>query len=163
MESLFFNLLQILNALDNNLKEMHKATEKHNLALKNNDIEGIKDALKELDTLSAQSKSLDKKREEIQSNLELALGLSQGASLSDTIAKAPAKIAQDLDQAATSLRETTAAIADLVQLNKILTQQGMQFNDVLLKVIRPAQATYNPSGQTAGTSGKAASLLNKTI
>lgn len=163
MESLFFSLLQALNALNANLTEMRKATEQHNEALRNNDIEAIKTVLKQLDNISAQTKSLDNKREEIQTKLENELGLNKGTTLSNTLAHAPAHMAQDLDKAANSLRETTAAINDLVQLNKILTQQALQFNDVLIKAIRPAQATYNPSGQTNATSSKAPSLLNRTI
>lgn len=162
MESLFFSLTEILQALNDNMTAVRKATENHNQALRNNDMEGIKGALKELDVLAVQTKYLDSKREDIQGQLEAKLGLAKGASLSDTLTQAPAQYAEALKSAATTLRGTTAAIQEIVQLNKILTQQAMQFNDVLLKVIRPAKATYNPNGQ-ADTTSKATSLLNRTV
>ncbi|MCL4439037.1 FlgN family protein [Desulforamulus profundi] len=162
MESLFFNLLQVLNELNDKLAEMLKATEKHNLALRNNDIEAIKEAVKELENVSAGAKFLDKKREEIQYTLEQKLQLPKGATLSETISYAPEQLSKDLHTAAQSLRETTNTINDMVQLSKILAKQALNFNDVLLKVMKPAQSTYNPAGKTAANQ-QSASLLNKTV
>lgn len=162
MESLFFNLLQVLNELNDKLAEMLKATEKHNLALRNNDIEAIKEAVKELENVSAGAKFLDKKREEIQYTLEQKLQLPKGATLSETLVYAPAQAAQDLNKIAQSLRETTEAINHMVQINKILARQAMQFNDILIKVLQPGQATYNPGGQTS-VAKETVSLINKTV
>ncbi|MEW6698043.1 MAG: flagellar protein FlgN [Bacillota bacterium] len=162
MESLFFNLLQILTALKEKLTEMLQATERHNAALRNNDMQAIQEAVKELDTISAEAKFLDKKREEIQSALAMKLNLSKGAALSETLTHAPEKAAQDLNKIAQSLRDTTEAINNTVQLNKILTKQAMQFNNILIKVLNPSKATYNPSGKTSVENEKT-SLLNKTI
>ncbi|MCL5781224.1 MAG: flagellar protein FlgN [Firmicutes bacterium] len=162
MESLFFNLLQVLNELNDKLAEMLKATEKHNLALRNNDIEAIKEAVKELENVSAGAKFLDKKREEIQYTLEQKLQLPKGATLSETLVYAPAQAAQDSNKIAQSLRETTEAINHMVQINKILARQAMQFNDILIKVLQPGQATYNPGGQ-ASVAKETVSLINKTV
>lgn len=162
MESLFFNLLQTLVELNEKLTEMLKATESHNKALRENDMAAVKEVLKQLEDISAQSKSIDKKREEIQRSLEEKLQLPQGAALSDTISRAPEHLTQDLNNAAASLRETTQSINKLVQLNNILTRQALHFNEVLLKVLKPTQATYCPNGQ-ATVPKASTSLLNKTV
>ncbi|SHF34922.1 flagellar protein FlgN [Desulforamulus putei] len=162
MESLFFNLLQILTALHEKLAAMLRATEKHNAALRNNDIAAIQQAVKELDSISAQAKFLDKKREEIQRALEAKLHLPAGATLSETLVYAPAQAAQDLNKIAQSLRETTEAINQMVQINKILARQALQFNDILIKVLQPGQATYNPGGQTS-VAKETVSLINRTV
>ena len=162
MESLFFNLLQVLNALNAKLQEMLAATEKHNLALRSNDMENIKAALKELDSISPQTKFLDNQREDIQRQLEAKLKLPQGATLSQTLTQAPEKLAGDLQIAAESLRQTTKAIHQLVELNNILTRQALNFNELMLKALKPTKATYNPTGQT-NASNVNTSLLNKTI
>ncbi|GAB6180145.1 hypothetical protein JCM14036_14640 [Desulfotomaculum defluvii] len=163
MESLFFNLKDALIELNNELNKMLETTKQHNQALKDNDLEAIKEVLKELDLLSRRVKNLEAQRESIQTSLEEELKLPKGTILTKTIAHAPQHLVQDLNKAAHSLRETTTAIQKVVEINNILTKQALNFNTVLLKSIKPTKATYNPTGQTAGSSNTPTSILNKTI
>ncbi|WP_003544348.1 flagellar protein FlgN [Desulfotomaculum nigrificans] len=162
MESLFFELLQVLKALHEKLQEMLRATEQHNIALRHNDITGIKAALQQLDVISRQSKAIDSKREQIQRALEEKLQLSPGATLQETMALAPANIKKGLSDQAMALKETFEQLKNTVQLNKLLTQNAMHFNETILNMLRPAQATYCPSGQS-NMAKDTPSLLNKTV
>lgn len=162
MESLFFNLKDVLIELNEELNKMLQATEQHNQALRANDMASIKEVLKKLDLLSRQVKALDSQRESIQTSLEQGQKLPKGTTLTKTIAHAPQHLVQDLNKAASSLRETTAAIQRLVESNNILTKQALNFNEVLLKTIKPTKSTYNPTGQTTG-SNPSTSILNKRI
>jgi len=162
MESLFFNLLQVLKLLNEKLAEMLQATEKHNLALRENDLESIKQFTKQLETISAQLKTVDYKREEIQVELEKLFHLPAGAALSEMIKLAPGGIKEELSAIAKSMKQTAAELTRLVELNDILTRQAIFFNNILLSALKPAPATYCPNGQT--TEVKVSSLLlNKTI
>ncbi|MEG6521235.1 flagellar protein FlgN [Desulfotomaculum sp. 1211_IL3151] len=162
MESLFFNLKDLLRELNNELNKMLQATEQHNQALRANDLDAIKEILKELALVSRQIKILDAQRETVQTALEEGLKLPKGTTLTRTIAHAPQHLVQDLNRAAESLREITATIQNLVEINAILTKQAMNFNEVLLKTIKPIKSTYNPTGQTTDNT-PATSILNKTI
>ncbi|GAB6158054.1 hypothetical protein JCM39194_12540 [Desulfotomaculum varum] len=162
MESLFFNLGQLLTALQEKLADMLQATQKHNQALRQNDMAAIRQAVQELHAIAAQTRHLDRQREAVQAALEAQLNLPPGATLSETLRHAPAGLARELQKTAGSLRQLTEAINSLAELNKILTQNAMQFNQILLAGCQPAQTTYKPGGQAA-VAAEPLSLLNKTV
>ncbi|CCO09141.1 flagellar protein FlgN [Desulforamulus hydrothermalis] len=162
MESLFFNLSRLLSALQEKLADMLQATEKHNQALRHNDMEALRLALQELHAITAQTRQLDRQREAVQAALEAQLNLPAGATLSETLQHAPAGLAREMHKTAGSLRQLTEAINSMAALNKILTQNAMQFNQILLAGCQPAQTTYKPGGQ-ATVAAEPLSLLNKTV
>jgi len=164
MESLFYELLQVLERQREILKEMLSTARDHNMALRENDLGAIKEAVARGERAAARLKVEDQRREQLQAAIEKELGLPEGTPLSRVLPRAPEQCREALSLLAGEMRDTASNIARLVDLNGILTRRAMLFNEQILRLLKPGDgSTYQPTGKTASPAGNAPSLLNRTV
>jgi len=164
MESLFYDLLQVLERQREILVEMLAAARDHNEALRLNDVDAIREVAVRGERVAARLKAEDRRREQLQETLEKELGLQDGTPLSGVLPYAPAQYRESLSLLAGEMRDVAGDVARLVELNAILTRQAMLFNEQMLRLLKPwDDSTYQPTGRPAPPVGNSPLLINKTV
>lgn len=164
MDSLFFSLIQVLGQEREILAEMLVEARKHNVALRQNDAEALRDVTGREEMLAGLLKPKDRRREEIHAGLEAALGLPAGTPLSGLLPSAPEQHRERLSQITVELREIVREVARLVELNSILTRRAMHFNEQILRLVKPGYTeTYQSFSAFSIPAGSQPLLINKTF
>ncbi|WP_031518043.1 flagellar protein FlgN [Desulfofalx alkaliphila] len=163
MEPLFFELTKILKQQRDVAKEILASTQEQNTALRQNDLPGLNEAIKQLTKHTMQMAQLDPKREEVQVKLEKTLGLKPGATISQMLPHAPAAVQKELKELQQEIKEHFDQLQELNQFNKVLTNRALQVNTALLKILNPGSGpTYHSGGKVTKEENKL-EMLNKTV
>lgn len=164
MESLFFDLFQVLERQREILKEMLTATRNHNHALRQNDMVILKEVISREEKISTRLKVEERQREHLQKALGKKLNLPANTPLRKLLPRLPEKHSAKLSGLATEMRNIAGEIAGLVALNHVLTRRAMHFNEQLLRLLKPIQnSTYQPDGKSTSPVSCSPSLINKTV
>ena len=164
MESLSFDLFQVLERQREILKEMLIAARNHNHALRQNDIVILKEIIGREEKISTRLQVEERQREQLQKALGRKLDLPEDAPLSKMLPSLPLKQSAKLCELTTEMRNIAAEIVRLVELNRVLTREAMHFNERLLKLLKPIHNnTYQPDGKSASPVNCSSSLINKIV
>ncbi|TEB15543.1 FlgN protein [Pelotomaculum sp. FP] len=164
MESLVFDLFQVLERQREILKEMLTAARNHNHALRQNDIVVLKEIIIREEKISTRLKAEERQRDRLQKALGKRLGLPGDASLSKMLPDLPQKQSARLAELTAEMRNIAGQIARLVELNRVLTREAMHFNERLLRLLKPIHNnTYQPDGKSTSPVGCSSSLINKIV
>jgi len=164
VESLIHDLIQVLERQKGLLQEMLEAARHHNLALRQNDLALLKDAISQEEELSTQLKAGELQQGQIQMALREKLNLPEDAPWSTMVAGLPESFKAGLSGLAGEMRGIAGAIAEVVELNRILTHQAMHFNSQLLHLLKAApNSMYQPDGKSSGFANLSSALINKTV
>jgi len=146
------------------LQEMLEAARRHNLALRQNDLALLKDAISLEEDLSNKLKAEKGQEEKIQTALREKLSLPADAPWSAMVAALPGDLSARLSGLAGEMRGIAGEIAGVVELNRILTHQAMHFNTQLLNLLRAApNSMYKSDGKSFGAASLSSALINKTV
>ncbi|NQS76327.1 MAG: flagellar protein FlgN [Peptococcaceae bacterium] len=166
MQSLYFDLRQVLEKQGNVVNSMVEATQEHNQALQNSDSVEILATVARLEELSQRLQGLDKEREKLQGHLARRHGLQGDVTLQQLWShiKVPA-VANDLDMLSAGLQKDLEQLAVVNQLNNMLAQRGLAFTKQLMRTINPGCDTYAGGGQLKTETNDRAviSIIDKTI
>jgi flagellar biosynthesis/type III secretory pathway chaperone len=166
MESLFFDLIEILKQQEQIIASSLATAKEHNLGLRNNDANVILAVVKKQEALSKKLQAQDRRREAIQQQLAQYCGLDKQAGLTVLLQYAPVSVptvARDLEQLAITLKESIAQLFEINQLNAVLAKRGLMFTEHLRKIIFPVNNnTYLGSG-ALNKESKPLSVFDKTI
>ncbi|MCG8401519.1 MAG: flagellar protein FlgN [Firmicutes bacterium] len=164
MESLFFELTQILARQGEILKEQLKASQEQNEALLRLDNEKLDAAVKRLEELSGQMTELDQKREAVQRQLEQALNMKPGATIMQLLPKAPFELIFKLKDLSKTMKADLQQLSGLNEINNILTRRVLQVNEALLEIFKSGgdKKTYQHSGEVKH-SHRSTAVLDKTV
>lgn len=164
MDSLFSDLIRVLGREREVLIEMLDAARKHNNALRQNEIEVLKDVTVNGERLNGRLKTEDHRREEVHLSLVTALDLPCETPLSGLLPYAPGQHRESLSRITSELKEIAREVARLVELNGILTRRAMQFNEQILRLVKPGYSeTYQSYGTFTFPAKCQPLLINKTV
>ncbi|MCL0080987.1 flagellar protein FlgN [Peptococcaceae bacterium] len=164
MEELFSELTEILKQQQTIVKKMLEITETQNLALQQNDLKLLNEAVQQLNKVAVQMAGLDTQREKIQEKLTIKLSLKADVTARALIDQAPASLVVKLKTILPELNGDFGKLRAVNQLNEILTKRAMQVNTALLNIFNPDNkaVTYQAGGgKKEGISQL--KVLNKTV
>lgn len=163
MEPLFFEFAQILKQQRETVKQLLQQSEAQNLALRNNDVESLNNAVQQLTELSGLMAQQDDKRQEIQAKLANLLNLKQDSSISDFLPEAPAALKTELQKIHTEIKNDLLQLQEFTALNNLLTRRALMVNQSLFNIFRGGgNQTYQP-GAKLKQDKQSLGVLNKTV
>ena len=163
MIQLYYDLEQTMQKQYELAALVLKETQKHNQALRKNDLEAINSCVTGLENLGLKMRALDKNREIVTSQLEEQLNLAPGAKLTEIAAQSPEDISFRLLYLRREIRRCLDELKEQVEFNNLLTRNALRFNNMMLGIFRQAAgATYGNSGQVRDGAGFGAAL-NKSV
>lgn len=163
MESLFEELKMVLEEQQEILTQLTNTAREHNRALRQLDMELLKDAVEQEERLASLLHQQEQRRREIVAGLTELLRVLDEVSLRQLTELAPDSYKKDLQVLQQTLLETSSELMDITETNRLLTKQALRVNDILLKVSGfQSNAVYAPSGKMAGE-GQSLSLLDHKV
>lgn len=163
MEPLFLELTEILTEQSQIIKKQIKASETQNLALRRVDTESLEAAVKGLEELTVQMTELDRRREAVQQELENALNLPPGTTVTQLLPRAPLEQIFKLKELTRELRKDLRRLDELNGLNNLLTRRALQVNETFLEILKSGdKQTYQNSG-TMKKGNRPTAVLDKTV
>ena len=166
MESLFFDLEQILKQQNIILQDLVQAADGHSQALRNNDHKQILHWVKEQESLSNHLLQLDRKREEIQQAMGDQVNIQPPVTLNKLIEYIPVtETGRSILELSEEIKKQLSELSFINQRNEVLAKRGLSFIEQVKGILQPrGGATYHSKGQVIEQDkGKSNSLLNKTI
>lgn len=163
MESFYLELKGMLEAQKSIMDQLYDTAREHSRALRQLNTEVLQSAVRKEEELTAALRKIDREREKVTGILAEKLGLPGDAVLSAFIDKAPPSIKEDLNGLLRHMGKTAMELVGVNEVNRLLTRQAMQVNQVVLKALGPRQNTvYNQDGR-AMERVQSMSLVNKKI
>jgi len=165
MDSLFEDLVQVLERQREILKEMLTAALNHNHALRQNDIVVLTGVISREEKILTKLKLEEQQRELLQKALAEKMNMPGEASLSKLLPCLPEKYSAKLSALVSEIKNIAGEITRLADLNGVLTRRAMHFNEQLLKLILNSShnSTYQPDGKSVFPAGSSVPLINKTV
>lgn len=161
MESLFFELKQILTEQSKTISELLTAAKAHNLALQENDIAAISAAIKQQQALADNLTAQERIREALQIKLAQYFDLPEDITLKQLMNHAPSD--KGLSSLAQEMNSNLEQLAAVNQLNNALSNNGMLFLQKFRAILQPAiGTTYQGTGQVRQQRATV-STMNKSI
>lgn len=136
--------------------------EEQTKCLQNSDHKALQQVLREQHTLAAELNRLEEERFQLQKNLAGKIGLPEDATLKELAAHAGPQVKDNLEKLRNSLREKTRRLQQVNEINKDLTASALHFTNFMLKLLRPQESAYTPSG-TVRQDSKSSLKLNKKV
>lgn len=163
MESLFQDLADILETEKDYLKQLSDTAREHSRALRQLNTEVLQSAVIKEEKLTAALRKHDREREKVAGAIAEKFCLPEDAVLSMFVEKAPPSIKEELNALLQHMGKTAAELAEVNEINRVLTRQAMQVNQIALRTLGPKQNTvYTPDGR-AREEAQPMSLVNKKI
>lgn len=163
MESLFFNLSNILKLQNQTIVEILDAAREHNKALRKNDIAVILATAYKQEELSRKLKDQEKRRVEALKKLAVKYGLGEKPTLNMLLSYASETTAGELNELSRSLKNSLQLVSEMRDLNYVLARRGQIITEQLLRKVRPKSGgTYLGSGKMKDH-GKLLSVVDRTI
>jgi len=159
----FGDLYRLIKKYYSLVEALLSLAKRHSNLLCRDDVSGLMDVAREEETLAAKIGEEEKLLKNMLDELILALRLPVGSSLKDLSHLAPDEVRKDFTRILPALSDRLKEIIAVNDINRLLTQRAVRFNEKLLHTFVPdAGRTYQPSGNLRESAGRA-SLLNRTV
>ena len=163
MFSLFEQLLECLQQQKDLAAGMLEVSRQHLEALKKCQHEEIKQAVSRQEILIREVGKIQKHCSDRQADLFKELGLPTDTALSALVLHAPETLLGELQYIMEDLRALFLKINDVNETNKLLTQNALALNELLIRIFLPTQGqTYQGDGAVASKQ-PGISRLNLTV
>ncbi|ACV61588.1 FlgN family protein [Desulfofarcimen acetoxidans DSM 771] len=147
MQNLFQQLRDCLNIQKNIAIKLFKASQQHLEALKRNNHTDIKATAGRQEILTGELVKIQNTCSGLQDEIKNELGLPAGTALSALSESAPGFLSHELLTLIQELRNLFVKIQDINEINNILTQNALSFNERLINILLPKQRlTYKENG-----------------
>lgn len=159
---LFNSLLYLMKQHEELVKKLLQVGGTQQEALRTNNIELLDEAVTDINSIANQLADLEGKRQGVQREAELHLGLPQDSSMQALLQFAPDNLREELEDCRKMLRYSTDLFKELNNVNQVMIKNAIRFNKHMLKTLLPPEEVYGGDGTLHGA-GRRDTLFNKTI
>ena len=163
MVSLYEQLLDCLNQIKLTASDILGVSRLHLEALKKNKSDTLRVIVAKQEALIGKLAKIQKNCFEKRVEIEKIIGIPEDKSLTSLLLYAPENLRGGLTTVIDELKVLFADIQDTNDINKMLTQNALSFNEQLIKIFMPAMSqTYRGDG-AVDRKQSAISRLNLTV
>ena len=147
MLSLFEQLMECLNQINSTASDILAVSRAHLEALKKNKSDNIRVIVGKQELLIGKLAKIQENCSDKRVEIAKTIGMSEDEAFSSLLLYAPESLRVELTGVIDELTVLFAEIQDTNDINKMLTQNALAFNEELIKIFLPKQSqTYRGDG-----------------